>query len=55
MMTWLAENIGTVAVCLLLAAVVALIIVRMVKDKKRGKMTCGGNCASCKCCSHKTT
>ncbi len=53
MLAWLAQNIGTILVCLALALIVTLIIVGMVKDKKKGKSQCGGNCASCKCCSHK--
>ena len=44
---------GTVIVALVLLAVVGLIIYSMVKDKKQGKHSCGGNCASCSGCSHK--
>jgi hypothetical protein len=39
---------GTVIVLLILAAVVALIIRSMVKDKKSGKsIQCGGDCKHC--------
>ena len=45
---------GTVIVALVLVAVVGLIIWSMVKDKKKGKSTCGGNCAHCSAnCCHK--
>ncbi len=40
---------GTIVVLLLLAAIVAFVIYRMVKDKKQGKSSCGNNCAHCAC------
>ena len=45
---------GTVIVALVLLAAVGLIVYSMVKDKKKGKSSCGGNCAHCGMnCSHK--
>ncbi|MGN0338304.1 MAG: FeoB-associated Cys-rich membrane protein [Lachnospiraceae bacterium] len=41
---------GTVLVLIVLGAVVALIIRSMIKDKKNGKSTCGGDCSRCKGC-----
>ena len=42
---------GTVLVLLGLAAIVALIIRSMIKDKKAGKsLQCGGDCSKCKGC-----
>lgn len=38
---------GTVLVLLILIGIVALIIYSMISDKKEGKSSCGGNCASC--------
>jgi hypothetical protein len=39
---------GTVIVLLILAAIVALIIRSMVRDKKAGKsIQCGGDCKHC--------
>jgi len=35
-----------------LLIVVAAVIRTMVKDKKNGKHSCGGNCAACKGCHH---
>jgi len=46
-MTWLAENISTIVICIILIAVVACIIMSMVRDKKKGKSSCGAGCASC--------
>lgn len=52
MLQWISANIGTILISLVLLAVVALIIRSMVHDKKQGKSSCGGNCASCGgCCA----
>lgn len=47
MLTWLAQNAATIIISLLLLIVVAAIIVNLVKDKRKGKSTCGNNCAHC--------
>ncbi len=47
MLTWLAENIATIIISLILLVIVAAIVVKLVKDKKKGKSTCGNNCAHC--------
>ncbi len=52
MLTWLAENIGTIAVLIVLIAIVTGIVLAMRKDKKSGKHSCGGNCSSCGGCAH---
>ncbi|MCR5725152.1 MAG: FeoB-associated Cys-rich membrane protein [Treponema sp.] len=43
---------GTMLVGVVLAAVVAAICRKLVKDKKRGRSSCGGNCAHCAACRH---
>ena len=47
MMLWLAHNIGTVIVTMVLAAAVTFVIVKTVKDRKRGASSCGCGCAGC--------
>ena len=47
MFNWIARNLSTIIICLVLAAVVALIIVSLVKDKRKGKSSCGCKCAHC--------
>lgn len=47
MMTWLLNNISTIIVCIVLIAVVAAIVTYMVKNKRRGKSSCGCGCKSC--------
>ncbi len=41
---------GTVIVGGVLAVIVGLLIWKMIKDKKAGKSSCGGDCAHCKGC-----
>ena len=46
-MTWLISQLGTIIVCLILLAVVALAIHTLRRDKARGKSPCGTGCAGC--------
>lgn len=49
MLAWISNNLWTILICLVLIAVVAAIIVSMIKKKRQGRsMVC--NCGSCKCC-----
>lgn len=41
---------GTVIVGSVLAVIVGLLIWKMIKDKKAGKSSCGGDCAHCRGC-----
>ena len=47
MLAWIAENIGTILITAALALIVALITRKLIKDKKKGKSSCGCNCAHC--------
>ena len=51
MLTWLRANWGTILVALIIAAVVIAIVYGMRRDKRAGKSSCGGNCASCGACT----
>lgn len=46
-MDWIKSNYGTVLIIAVLLLVVALIIRGLIKDRKKGKHICGGNCGSC--------
>ena len=50
MLQWISANIGTILISLLLLAAVALILRSMIRDKKQGQSSCGGNCAGCAAC-----
>lgn len=47
MLQAIADNAGTILISLALIALVTGIIIRLRKDKKQGKSSCGGNCGCC--------
>ena len=47
MFDWIVANLGTIVVLLAVIAVVAGVTVKMIKDKKQGKSSCGSSCCSC--------
>lgn len=47
MLEFLSENLATVAVAAVLAAIVILIVVRMVRDRKKGGCSFGSACSCC--------
>lgn len=47
MFTWIYENLGTIIIGAILAAVVAAVIVHMIRNKKKGRSSCGCGCSSC--------
>lgn len=47
MSAWLMSNWGSIIVVMVLAVIIALIIIKMVKDKKSGKTSCGCACSNC--------
>lgn len=46
-MDFITQNIGTIAVLLVLAFVIGMIIRKMRRDKKEGKSGCGCGCGGC--------
>ena len=50
MVTWILANWINIVLILVIAAVVFLLIRSMIRDKKAGKSSCGGNCADCGAC-----
>ncbi len=47
MLNWLTNNFGTLLVLLALGAVVAAIVIYLVREKRQGKSSCGAGCAHC--------
>ena len=47
MFEWIGKNIGTILIAAVLAALVALIIVKLVSDRKKGRSSCGCGCEAC--------
>lgn len=46
-MEWFSANIGTILVLLIVCALVALVVRKMIRDRRKGKSSCGCNCAHC--------
>ncbi len=47
MLEFIQNNIATIAISALLLGVVVAIVVRLVKNKKQGKSSCGCGCSNC--------
>lgn len=47
MMEFFSANIGTIFVAIVLIAIAAMITVKLKKDKKAGKSSCGCSCGGC--------
>lgn len=47
MLTFIAANIGTIVVGLIVLAIVAAIVYSMINNKKKGKPSCGCGCEGC--------
>ncbi len=50
MFAWLTANLINIALIAVIALVVGLLIRSMIRDRRAGKSSCGGNCASCGAC-----
>lgn len=47
MMNWLYANWASLVVGLAVAAVILAVILKMIRDKKQHKSTCGCSCSGC--------
>lgn len=47
MAAFLRDNLGTIIVSAVIFLAVILVIVNMVKDKRKGKNSCGCGCSGC--------
>ncbi len=50
MLTWLSANLINIVLVAVIVLVVGLLIRGMIRDRKAGKRSCGGNCAGCGSC-----
>lgn len=51
MLAWLSANLINIALVAVIVLITGLLIRGMIRDKKAGKSSCGGNCAGCGACS----
>ena len=47
MLHWISANLGTIVIAGVLLAVIVLISIQLIRDKKKGKSSCGCHCAHC--------
>lgn len=47
MPTWITAHIGTIAVSVLLVVLFGAIVIKLIKNKKEGKTSCGCGCSDC--------
>lgn len=47
MLDWITSNIANIVVISILVLAVALVIRKLVRDKKAGKSSCGCGCSNC--------
>ena len=50
MFSWIAENVAAFIVVIAVAALLALAVAALLRDKKKGRHACGCDCAHCKYC-----
>ena len=49
MLSWLISNLATILISLFLLLIVCAIVFKLVRDKRKGRSSCGG-CAMCSQC-----
>lgn len=47
MLAWITANLATILACFVLLVSVALVITYLIRNKRRGRTSCGCNCAGC--------
>ena len=47
MFEWIQSNLLTIAILLVLAAAVFAIVFSLIRDRKKGRSSCGSGCAHC--------
>ena len=50
MLAWLSANLINIVLIAAVALLVAFLLRGMIRDRKAGKRSCGGNCAACCAC-----
>ena len=50
MLAWLSANLINIVLVAVVVLITGLVIRSMIRDKKAGKSSCGGNCSSCGLC-----
>ena len=51
MLIWFSENWINILLVIVIVLITGLLVLSMIRDKKAGKHSCGGNCAGCGACA----
>ena len=54
MLDWIIQNLANIVICLVLILAVTLAVVKLVRDKKAGRSSCGCGCGCPDCSAHGT-
>lgn len=49
-MTWIMDNLASIAVVSVIVLLLVLDVRKLVRDRRSGKHSCGGNCSGCSGC-----
>lgn len=47
MSEWIKENLLTIVILIVLAAAVSAIVISLIRDRRKGRSSCGSGCAHC--------
>ncbi len=47
MFSWIGANLSTILISIVLIAIVTFISLSLIRQKRQGKSSCGGNCSHC--------
>lgn len=47
MLAWILENISTIIICAVLVIIVFAVIAGLIRNKRKGKFSCGCGCSGC--------
>lgn len=47
MIDWIVRNIATLITSFVLIVIIASIVIKMIRDRKKGKSSCGCKCSAC--------
>lgn len=47
MLAWILENISTIIICALLLVIVLSVVAGLIRNRKKGKSSCGCGCSGC--------
>ena len=47
MFSWIGANLSTILISIVLIAIVTFISLSLIRQKRQGRSSCGGNCSHC--------